>query len=115
MKVPGSVRVAGRRVRIQYVPQVPGDDPGTYVYAETDGENAIIRVSTTMHTSAEQVWHTLQHEVFHYALFVAGHGAWLGERREEAVVQGLENVLWGVFRFNPRAVTWRDVDFTWEE
>lgn len=110
MKVPVSIVVAGRRIRIKYPDTLISD--GEASYADVDVANRLIRVSASDHNTGREVFETVFHELVHYGLRTSGLATILGKKLEEAVVEALEERLAPLFVFSPDAsVTLKDIDF----
>jgi hypothetical protein len=109
MKVPVQVMVGGKKLRIEYPELLPEGSSGELVCGE-----ALVRISKARHVDERAIFHTLFHEMLHFALEVTGHSAEWSDEKEEPLVYALENMLADLFLFNPRApVKYRDV--AWPE
>lgn len=111
MKVPVSIPIAGKRVRVAYVDYVEGNP-----YAEVSADRLLITVSKTRNESPADVWRSILHELVHVALDFSGHCKWLSEAKEEAIVHAIETMLAPVLAFGSvKGMRWREVHFPFEE
>lgn len=73
-------------------------------HGDIDCDRKVIRIDIDAHLgNGHHVGRTVMHEVLHALLYESGHTAWLGDEKEEAIVQCLENGLWQAgFRLTKR-------------
>ncbi len=118
MRVPVTIPVAGKAVKLNYKETVPGgNETDPDVYGDTSSDGKEIRISTTMNKSEREVFETAFHECLHSALAVSGVAHMFKDDLEELLVTNLESALAHLFCFNPDApgVKWKDVPFPFEE
>jgi len=112
MRVPVAVKMV-RWIKVKYVPEII--EKGFHVAGESLFDEDLIRINKDFHDNASQLLATLFHELDHFCLHLSGHRAWLGEKRDEALVRARENLLSPLFLLNPKGpIIWRDIDFSWE-
>jgi hypothetical protein len=111
MRVPVSIPMGGKRVRISYKASLPGGEYGLCVPATFR-----VTVSKAACESPEDVFSTVFHELKHIALYMTGQSENLKLGQEEGIVTGMEQMLAPLFMFNPAAdIKWREIQFPWEE
>jgi hypothetical protein len=111
MRVPISIPLAGRRLRVSYVERLADD-----IFAEFCEEAFRVRVSCSRHVTAKQVWRSLYHELNHAVMFLAGYTKKLSDEDEESIVTALDNFVGPIVAFAPPPGTrWREVAFPFED
>lgn len=107
MRVPVQIMVGGKKVRIEYHDALEGGNSGELIIGEK-----LVRISKSRHADERAVFETLYHELTHFAFEVTGHSAEWTASQEEPLVYALENMLAGLFHFNPAApIKYRDVEW----
>lgn len=117
MKVPYKVLIGGYPVTIKYVDELVDGDGGSLA-GETVALSHTVKISTTSYSNStpDRVKSTILHELMHVAMAICGHSELLGEKKEEAVVYGLEAMLAPLLTFDAKnkSIRWKEVDFPWE-
>lgn len=115
MKVPVSVKMGGLKVKIDYVDDLPDDD-GSQLSGDANSLSRRIRINKSQHDAGEKLLATLLHELMHVALGLCGHSELLGDKKEEAIVGGLETMLAPLLVLNSStAIKYKEIDFPWED
>ena len=115
MRVPVSIPIGGRNVRVEYLEQVFDDDGITPLSGATVGDPVYIQISMTENKSPDAIKATLYHEMCHVAFELTGHHELLTEQQEEAIVVALESMLSPVLAFQTKVgIKYREVEFPWE-
>ena len=111
MRVPISIPVGGRDVKIVYVSKLEEGDRGAACL-----DTGRIFVSKSAPAAEREIFETIFHELIHVALHRTGHAEALDERQEEAIVYALEAMLAPLFVLGPvPGMRWRKVRFDFEE
>lgn len=107
MKVPVQIIVLGKKVRVEYVSELPEGNSGELVCGER-----LIRISKSRHKTEREVFSTLYHELTHLAFELTGHSAEWTDAQEEPLTYALESALADILVLNPAApIRWRHIDF----
>lgn len=111
MRVPISMMVGGKRVRIEYLSDLPDGNAAELVCGER-----LIRVSKAKHKSERELFSSLYHELCHFAFEIAGHSVEWSDAQEEPLVYCLENMLAELFVFHPNApIKYREINWPGED
>lgn len=115
MRVPVTVPVGGRRIKIRYLKSLPGPDKDV-TYGEFCCSTAEIRVNKAVHHTPQEVHQTVIHELFHAVFKMSGLENIIPVKQEEAIVSALENLLAPILVFAPEAkISYREVKFSFED
>jgi hypothetical protein len=112
MRVPVLIPIGAHvKLPIRYVEQLEAN-----VFGDFCPESLVVRVSKSRHTSSDQLFTTIWHELAHAALWISGWGKALTDEQEEAVVTALEFSIAPYMVFSSKApgVRWREIQFPWE-
>ena len=116
MKVPVSVMIGGRKVRIEYPNEIPGDKPEEPLSGEMVCGTGLIRIAKSQHKTERDVFSTAIHEMLHYTLELTGHSAAWTDAQEEPIVTALENMLAPLLAFNSTAsIQYREISWPGED
>ena len=90
MKLPKSLRILGRKFRIEYVDIIPENPLALGI---CQGTSRLIKISTMQHDSPAAILTTIKHEAIHAALHVAGYTEMMSTQHEEAVTMMLTHLF----------------------
>ncbi len=114
MKVPVQLEIGGYPIKIVYENELR-DSEGCEIAGQYASMSHVIQISKSRNNSAAKLFSTLFHEAQHVSLEICGHAEFLGEKKEEAVVYGIESMLAPLLIFNPKStkIKWKKIDFPW--
>lgn len=90
MKLPSSVTIGGKRLRLQLVPGLEVD--GAAAHGCYSHENKTIRLNAMLLDDPAALRSTLRHELLEATLFISGH-AWAEGFDSEPVVRAIEEIF----------------------
>ena len=117
MKVPVLIPLGGKKIKIEYIAHLVDDEGEPISATVIDFENRIqISTTATNHETEDGVFSTLFHELLHFASEFTGHREWMGVKREESLVYGLESMLAPLFKFRALpGLKWKEIKFAAEK
>lgn len=114
MKVPVSIPLGGRKIRVIYKLSLKDDD-GSRLLGYTERGKGEIHIAKD-HDDGPSLWHTIYHELTHVVFDITGHSRTMTESQEESLVVALESMLGPLLIFGPNSgVRYREIEFPFEE